>query len=92
MGIIARPFTHDELMAALQEISDNYPASPLPHLAMAIAFGLGHRDLAALKQHEAVARNRLTRIRPSRGDAETGFYAGVVRRAADRSAARRAAA
>jgi tetratricopeptide (TPR) repeat protein len=71
--IIARPFTHDELMTALQEISHDHPASPMPHLAMAIAFGLGHRDLAALKQHVTDAQNRLARIRPLRGDAETAY-------------------
>ncbi|MBN1350872.1 tetratricopeptide repeat protein [candidate division KSB1 bacterium] len=48
-SIIARPFTHEELLRALEEIAQKDPTSPAPPLAMAIAFGLGHRDLDALK-------------------------------------------
>ena len=71
-GILARPFTHDEMRDALLAVARSDPASPAPYLAMAIAFGLGHRDLDALKQHLASAARLLSQTTLPH-DAEYGF-------------------
>lgn len=71
---IAQPFSHEDLFHALQGTAKRVPTNPFPHLAMAIAFGLGHRDLEALKRHLRDARRVLSNKAKTRHSVEHDFF------------------
>lgn len=74
MRTIGGPFTHDELQKGLEETVQSDPHHPLPHLTLAVAFGLGHRDLSALTQHTQSAGRLLNNLSGHPFTPEMAFY------------------